>query len=261
MINTFIFKRITALAVSGFLTTTLFFIAGQYYGLFWGIAFFLVGLLLSVVLGSIILLNPFTRMLEGKGVLAINIDSTGILRPFIVSLQSPYIKGKLNKRPINDVWDRETVMQMAAPKKAAAKAIPTEDGGIKIELNELEYNKARFALFHWPVLIYNEQVGSVLTKDFLSTQERDTFAEHGVLFLNRKVEELTHIIRDFGRYVVELTKPKSEWYKNPWLIGFIIFLIIVLAVLFIPPILGNFGVDLSLPVQTIQRATQPVTPA
>ena len=63
--------------------------------------------------------------------------------------------------------------------------------------------------------------------------EKDTFAEHGVLYLNRKMEELTSVVRDFGRHVVETLKPKQSLFKNKWVIVIIIIFAVILLIIFL----------------------------
>lgn len=197
-----------------------------------------VGSLLAIVLANFLLNNPFRAMLEGKGLLTLNIDSTGILRPFISSLSQPYIKGRLGGDDVNDVYDRSTVIQMAAP-VVGGKAI--YDGKtVKIEISEDDFNRSRFGLYQYPTMIYNAQIKSLLTKDVLSDTEKDSFAEHGILYLNRKLEELTSIVRDFGRYVVELTKPKDKWYNNKFFWIVLIVGAIILLLLFAKPVIEAF---------------------
>ena len=245
MINPFIMKKYAALTLCGVVTTLLYAIGTMFYGLWIGVATFMIGLFLTVILGNLFLKNPFSIMLEGKGLLAINLDSTGILRPFIVKVNSPYIQGKLGKNNIDDVFDRGTVMQLAVPEINTIPAEPITEGenkgGIKIELSEKEYNKGRFALFHYPVLLYNEQIKSVITKDFLSEMEKDSFAEHGVLYLNRKMEELTSVTRDFARHVVESLKPKGSIFANKWVWIIIIVFSVILIIMFFPAIVESIG--------------------
>lgn len=246
MINQFIVKKYAALIIAAMLTTMLYAIGTMFYGLFVGIGTMLLGLLLSVVLGNLFLQNPFSMMLEGKGLLVINLDSTGILRPFLVKVNSPYIQGKLGGKNVSDVFDRGAVMQIAAPVQNTEPASPITEGinkgGVTITLNEEQYNKGRFALFHYPVLLFNEQVNSIITKDFISEMEKDTFAEHGVLYLNRKMEELTSITRDFARHVVESLKPGgTNIFANKWvwiIIGVFVFIIVLM---FAPSIMESLG--------------------
>lgn len=284
------------LIIGPFVTVLAFFILLNFYGFLWSLCGMFVGVILSVIVGKLMIKNAFSDMLEGKGVLCLNIDSTGIIRPFIVAVQSPYIKNK--KLGVNDIFDRAAVMQLATPKNAREKLTFKDDGSVKLcldkkgmikvkklienggllelekgeytivrrtknktylelspkaleelknktkenitvlELDENEYNKGRFALFHYPCLIYNDQTKSILTKDFLGDQEKEAFAEHGILYLNRKMEELTSIVRDFGRYVVELTKPQGSIMGKWWVWIIIVVFVVILVALFAGPVIN-----------------------
>lgn len=242
MLNTFILKKYSALLFVGLINCILWSV-GLRYGLIWALGMLAAGLLMTIIVGNLLLKNPFTDMLEGKGILALNIDSTGVLRPFIVGIEPPYIKGKLGNHKVDDVFNRSTVLNLAAPIKNSIKAKTITEGekagGIKIELDNDTYNKARFALFHYPVIIYNQQIRSVLTKDFLSGLEKDVFAEHTVIYLNKKLEELTSVVRDFGRHIVELTKPGGQGLlQNKWFWIVIIIVLVILLVMFAPKIIG-----------------------
>lgn len=244
MINAFVMRKYAALITSSMTSTILFFVGVMYWGLLWGIVFLIVGLILGVVIGNILLNNPFTSMLEGKGLLVINMDSTGILKPFIVGLESPYIKGRFNGKWIEDVFNRNTINQLAEP-KIAKKAVIQNETGLTINLTEEEYNKARFSMFHYPVIIWNDQVKSILTKDFLAKNEKDTFAEHNILYLNNKVRELTNSVRDFGRHVVENMKPSKGIFSNPVIVGIIIFFVGLLIIMFAPALFKTIGGTMS----------------
>lgn len=240
MINAFKLRKLAALLICGFACTIAYVMGNMYYGLWGGVGFFFAGLLVTVLLGNLLLSNPFTKMIEGKGILAINIDSTGVLRPFIVSVRPPYIEGKLFGKTIKDIFNRQTVMGIAAPQENKQPSIFDNEGGITIKLDEEKLNAGRFALWHYPVLLYNQQIGSVITKDFLSEQEKDTFAEHNVIYLNKKVEELTSVVRDFARHVVETLKPQSSFMQSAWLKWIIIGLIVILGILFAPALIDAF---------------------
>lgn len=240
MFNPYTMRKWAALILPGLLCTVGFYVMTVFYGLLYGIAAFLVFLILGAVLGLLFLKNPFGDMLEGKGILAVNLDSTGIMQFFIVKVQSPFIRGKVFGRDVKDVFDREAVSQMATPVNNMTPANMTyEDDGakLKITLDKDLYNKSRFAFQTYPVLIWNDQVKSFLTKDFLASQEKMIFAEHGVLYLNRLMEELTSVVRDFGRYVVELTKPASSILGNKWFWIIIVGAVILMGVLFAPAII------------------------
>lgn len=240
MLNPFVIKKWGALLLTGLVTTIVFYSALVFTGnLLIACGFMAAGLTISALISNLLLDNPFRAMIEGKGILALNIDSTGVIRPFIMNVRPPYIEGLLGQNLATDVYDREMVYNLAAPQEAGfLQQGEGKDGKVRMAmiLSEEEYNKARFALFHFPVIIYNEQIRSLITKDFLSEQEKATFAEHGVLYLNRKMEELTSAIRDFGRYVVEQLKP-NKFTISPTLIWiFIIIGIVGLAIWLLPQI-------------------------
>ena len=240
MLNPFIIKRWIATTLSGFFPTLSFAICTVFYSYWIGLASFFITFIIMFFLTKILLSNPFTDMLEGKGLLVISIDSTGIIKPFLIGLKQPYVTGSLDGEKVRDVYDRNTVYQLAAAAKNCGKQEKTKDGKVIITLDDEKFNKSRFGMYQYPVLLYNKQVKSLITKDFLSEQEKESFAEHGILYLNKKMEELTSVVRDFGRYVVELTKPKEEFWKNKWLWFFLIGGIILLALLLGKPVIEQF---------------------
>jgi hypothetical protein len=250
MINLYNVKKWVALIMSPLLTTLMFFLGFRFYNMLWGMSFLFAGVLLFSVLANFMIKNPFSSMIEGKGLLALNIDSTGIIKPFIVGLSSPYIKGRLGKQEMRDVFNRDTILQIAPAKKNKHK-VEYGDGKIKIVLDEKQYNQARFAMLHYPTLIWNDQIKSIVTKDFLAEGEKTTFAEHGVLYLNRQMEGLTSVVRDFGRYVVELTKPKDSFLKSKWVMIILIVFIIIMAILFLPKIMQTLAPSWSAATQGI----------
>lgn len=261
MFNAFVMKKYAAIILSGMLCTICFYVGVAMYGnLLLAISLLFMGVLCSIVAGIFLLRNPFTLLLEGKGILALDINSTGVIRPFIVKVTSPYIAAKYNGKMIHDVFDRETVMQLAAPIKARMQLEKKDNGNIiiqldeaellrlkqktadgftKIELTEKEYNAGRFGLFHYPCIIWNSQVNSILTKDFLSEAEKTTFAEHTIIYLNQKMQELTSVVRDFGRYVVELTKPQGNIMGNKWVWIIVGIGVVILGIIFLPSIIST----------------------
>lgn len=261
MVNVFKLRKFAALLLCCFLPTILYTAGIRMYGFLIGMAMFAGGALIALLIANIMIRNPFSLMLEGSGLLVFNFDSTGILRPFITTLYPPYIKGRLGDDEVNDVYDRETVIQLAAPVKGGTAKYDGER--IRIEIDENEFNKSRFGMFQYPTLIYNAQIKSLLTKDMFSEQEKDSFAEHGVLYLNRKLEELTTILRDFGRYVVELTKPKASFLQSKIFIVILIVGLIILLILFAKPLIDIFvggGQTASEAIGKVVGGNGPVVP-
>lgn len=268
MFNSFVLKKFMAMIFPSMLTVIAFFIGVTFFNLMVGIAVMFVGLISGLIIGTILLRNPFTDMLEGKGIMVFDMNSTGIITPFLVKVTPPYIRGRLRKDKVDDVFDRDSVMQMAAPivnKHAARFEIPQQpregilgqplpgvgpiqqeqsgngvsnsSGEIILRLDRELYNAARFGLFHWPVIIYNDQMKTVVTKDWFSDREQEAFAKHGILYLNRKTEELTSMVRDFGRYIVESLKPKEGgFFRNKWVIILLIIFVGIIIIMLGPTI-------------------------
>lgn len=240
MINPIVIKKWGSLLLVGFLSGIAFFVGLLFYGTFGGIGFLLASLIISLPLANIMLRNPFSSMLEGKGILVFNLDSTGIITPFIVGVNSPYVSGRLGKNAVHDVFDRESVYQIAEPVVSENK-VELKNGRLILDLDASSYNEKRFAFMHYPVLLYNAQLQSFVTKDFLSKNEKDSFAEHGVLYLNRKVEELSTAMLNFGRYVIESLKPKTDFFKNPWLYVILGIVLVGLGLFFLPDLMSGFS--------------------
>lgn len=123
-INMFKVKRWGATILSSMLPVILFYIGLISYGFIGGMIFLLVSIILVIPLTGLLLRNPFSQMVEGKGILTMNIDSTGIMAPFLVGVQAPYIRGMFNKTPVNDIFDREAVWHMAHPVKSTKNGQP-----------------------------------------------------------------------------------------------------------------------------------------
>lgn len=254
MINGFVMKKWAALLMTGLFPAIGFAtgikVTGNY---LIGLAVMFVFLVLTSPIANIMLKNPFSMMLEGKGILAMDLTSTGIIRPFILGVDNPYIKGKVGKDVIEDVFNRNTIANIKPPK--AGKTIKMENGKIAFELDQDEFNNARMGMLQYPVILYNSIIKSVITKEMLSDKEKNTFAEHQLIYLNHKNQELSSHIRDFGRAVVEHLRPKQSIWSSwiTWVvIGIIVF---VLGALFLPLILDAIqGFSGSAPVRAVQSA-------
>jgi len=238
MINPFKLKKTAALLMMGLLPT----IGWQFglnYNILYALMFLAVFMILGFVIGTKLLYNPFSAMLEGAGLLALDLNSTGILRPFICKVNQPFVTGNIGPDKINDVYDMDAVVRLAPP--ANAGKVDIKNGKIKIVLDEHQFNNSRYGLFQYPVLIYNSQIKSLLTKDYLSEKEKKSFSEHTVLYLNRKLEEFTSITRDFARYVVELTKPTGNIFQNPIVRVIIIIVVIIMVAFLAKPLIANMA--------------------
>ena len=236
MMNPFVIKRYTAITISSMMTVVIFYFVTKYYGFIWGCVSIIAGLLFGIVIASALLKNPFTVMLEGKGLLCFTLDSTGIISPFNIQLKQPYVKGRHGIDMIKDVFDRSTVFKLKAPMRVKNPAIMDETGGLSLKLTEKELNASNFALFHFPLLIYNKQIKSFITKEVLGNEEKSLFAEHTILYLNQIMQELTSLTRDFSRYIIESLKPKENFLQSKWTYIILTIVLIIFAIMFGPSI-------------------------
>lgn len=264
-LNPFVIRKYAALLLPPFFGAIAFAIGIQMFTFWMGLLFFALTIPITLIIGVLLLRNPFTIMLEGKGLLALVLDSTGVLNPFILKLRKPYVTGKIGGKQVDDIFDRDAVFYMNEPKKSVFDAEPLVEegfeGGLILKFNKTELNDAKLGLYNYPCLIYNAQLGTFITKSFFSDLEKNIFAEHSVLYLNRKIEELSGTLRDFGRYIVEALKPKaSGLFANKWVMIIIIIVVIILLALFAPAIMNAIG-GLSKPGTSVLSNMQtPITP-
>lgn len=276
MINPYKLKKIFAPVVIAILSVVPFWIVTQAYGIVYGSCAFVLSMMISYFVNHLILKSPFSSMLEGDGLLAMDISSKGVISPFILSLRSPFMVGKYNGRLVEDYYNRRGISQIFAGKELKldqdkldliakevekaeevleksekklsvylttknidetkkkaleldvsiakkllilAKAdmeifgnnspLQTKNNRVILNLNLEEFSDARCAFIQYPCLMYNSQLGSIITKDFLSEKEKSFFTENKLLYLAKKVEGLSDDTKHFARHVINLTSKEG----------------------------------------------------
>jgi len=244
------------LLMTGIMPTFLFFfflLTG--YGLMWGMTIWMAMIFLCIVVFWVLILrHPLMEFMKGAGLLAFTIDSTGVIEPFIVKVQPPFVKGQLSgKKSATSIFDRNTIFYTKAPRSAQLNYNSDPKLDPNFEHYDFAVPKGRessitFAFQQWPTLIFNKNTGTFLTKDALSKLETETMIKHLVVYLKVKTEELTSIMRDFARYVIEMTRPKTSMFEGKgkmlMIIGVVIMIIILIA-MFAPSIMNILGPALS----------------
>lgn len=187
------------------------------------IVFSIVTIFLSIFLARHMTKHPMRDMLEGSGVLVLKIDSSGVIKPYIATINQPYIN--INNK--QSIFDRKLFFYLLNPQKAN---LHQEADKLVLEIPK----KQHYFVFesYYPTLIFNEQTQTFLDKDALSKFEDNYLVTHNLNYIKLKTEELSAILRDFARYVVEQTRPKPFLgFLGSW--WFWILLILLLAGLFI----------------------------
>jgi len=257
-LNLYKVKKYAALGICGFIPTILFLFGIQGFTFIEALGFFALGLIVAVVIANKMLANPFTDMLEGKGLMVLGLDSTGVIPSFIAKVKEPFLTANFNGKSIVDIFDRKLIQYFRPPVHVEAekelnvtRTYTNEDGEkvtekgdyLTIHLPLKQEAKAMFSFMHYPMLIYNKNLETFVTKEMLESKEALVFKEHLVLYLLKKVENLTDTVRDFARHVIEQSKPGllGRLFGSgaiTWII--IIAVVIVLGVLLFPIIIDMY---------------------
>lgn len=287
MFNVFVFRKWAAL-----LLCSTFAALGMVCGLFlqesfwWGLTWMGAGAVLAMVVSNFWLLkNPFNSMLEGDGILTINMDSTGIMSPFIVSINQEStgvsLFGFLGKQKIRDPFNREMINYITNPTEVpngahfvksgvtekitqSEKTITAAEGDLIIHIPKEKLHLNRFGMFHFPTIFYNQKLGTTVSKEFLGSNENQILREHLMVYLLHSVREHSDRMFNFARGVIDSLSAKFGGGSSTWL-WVIIGLIVIggLAVFFGPNIIAAFkGVvpGAQSAVQAGSVATGPVVP-
>lgn len=264
--NVYQIKKLVAFILVGGLPT-LAYIAGSLYfkDMWYALGCFGGVWLVTILIGILLIKNPFSSMIEGNGILSLTLDSTGIIQPFISKLYAGgKVNGRLHGTDKNDHWDRNLTFMLGKPITTKEPAIMTSDNKIVLpkeifesrEMDYKKYSQSRFSLWHYPCLIWNEPIGTFLTKDSLSTTEKLMFAEHGAYAQNKTLVELDMQLRNFTRHIIDLLRPMLGVLRSPWFWVILIIIIGVLAVIFVPDLLTTFQGKSS---ETIAAAGEVIT--
>ena len=266
MINWFKVKKyVTFLLVAAFPLMAFFYTLMKMHDLIYATAAWLGATVAMMFVASRMLRHPMMQMVEGDGLLAMTIDSTGLVQPFLLKVTPPFMRGKLNSKEVEDVWDRDATFYIKPPKNGSLTVAKGEDG----ELYEIivlgrvgeDYNDKLFGFEGHLMFIFSKTLNCFLTKQALAEMETKSLIKHAVFYLNMKVEELTRLLRDFARYIVEQTKPKKFFGLGNWFWILIVAAVLIILLLMLPAFLDVFTGFSSTIQQTVPvKPVQPVQP-
>lgn len=201
---------------------------------------------IAVLFGRKLSHHPFRDLIENTGVLMLTIDSRGLIRPYILEIHGRYLNEKNGET--KGLFDRDLVVSFVQPKKIKVKV---KDKTAEIDLNDTE-RVFSFEGFY-PTFIYNEVTNTFLDKKTLNEFEMKYLTRYNLNYLKTKIEELGSVLRDFARYVVELSKPKPKFWETK---KFFVFLAILIAIILLVIGISSTFVQVSPPVQTLQQTMQ-----
>lgn len=274
MISMYKWKKNAVMVTLGVIPTIIFvmifFITLKYYTLegirftyidpLWFIISMIIAIVTAVILmfvGNRLLRHAFTTMLEGKGLVTLILDSTGVIGSFNVQVNAPKMQGvdPAGNPIIEDIYDVDLLHRLMVPKDVTMGEAVTfekdeESGNIKfgekvnvivLPEGDKKYDNT-FMFENRPVFIFNKVMGKFLSRDSLAKFEKDMEIKHNALNILRKVQETDTSFRNFGRYIGENIKPvKKGLFASPiikWiLIGVVVFLVIMIIMMFVPGML------------------------
>jgi len=241
-------KKYGSYLLSGMLPS-IFFIMGLLLlgDLIIGIVFLFIGIFGSSIFSTFLTRHAFTQMMEGQGLVTLTLDSTGVVIPFITKLAAPFIHGTLKGKEADGVYNRDMVGYLTAPKKGNMVSVPGscfDDGKARSYLEmptEDEKADYLFRMDQYPCFFYNRNIDAYLSKDSLSTFEKEVFTKNNSLFILKKTQQLSSDVRDFARYIVEHAKPKSGgiFGGKGWMIIIVLAIVIIIFALLFGPALFN----------------------
>ena len=189
-------------------------------------------LLVSYLIMILFLRNPFTEMLKKKGMLVLDITSTGFLNFFLVKVAPPKIFGKYNGRIVEDMWDRNASIVMNLPSKSSSISYQDQNGNWNFRINNEDFQKSKMQLNQYPVLLYNSQINTFVTKEFFNDIENSSFANHPIIRLNDLAFDLSTRLRDFSRGVVDNLKAGTNIFQSKaGIVVVVIFVVIIIIAL------------------------------
>lgn len=184
--------------------------------------------------------HPFRSMSEGRGLLALNLNSTGIIQPFILQRNVKYLTGKVNNNKISRLWNRRNVLQVKPPINGVIigldKLNVEETSPEKVEellrllrrddathkdrfilvdfegydpretdviiMPRQNYKDIQLALEGYTAFIYNDQTKDFITKTDLQNLEMKASIFNKLEYASEKADDLGRSLRDFGRMVM-----------------------------------------------------------
>lgn len=263
MVNLYKVKKMVSLLILGMLPTFAFFMFMMFnFGIIYSIVVWVLMVVIGMLIFSVLTRHPLMSLIQGEGMLGLTFDSTGVIEPFLVKVNPPFIKGFMaGKKQVSSLFDRNAVFYMKNPQKADMN-FKNEDEDFKtytLKIPKGKESQLTYMFQQYPTFIFNKNLDVFLTKDSLAKIETEGMIKHLVLYLKVKTEELTSIMRDFARYVIEMTKPKQPFLAGKGkllMIIAIIVAIIILIVLFAPSIINIIGPALNLGTSTVSGSLE-----
>lgn len=172
--------------------------------------------------------HEFRDMLEGKGIITVKLESTGVFDFRVLQVANGRIFGNLWGKNINEPYNPELLYTLYAPEihdngysvvkyKDAVKNVEKDLLVIDIE----KFRRYKFGFKQYPMLVYNSVTKTLLTKGDLGDIEK-MIASHNVFVANERAKDLNRSLLDFSRAVVDKEFSLKGVEFGKWLIYLLI---------------------------------------
>jgi hypothetical protein len=116
MFNAYVIKKNMGLLVVGIVPLMAYVIFTEFYNMILGIIAMVLTLIIVIPFAGLMLRHPFRSIIEGEGLLALDLNSTGVLQPFILQKKGEWVNN--DSKGIRRLYNRRNVHYLKPPLKA-----------------------------------------------------------------------------------------------------------------------------------------------
>jgi hypothetical protein len=135
MMNPYVIKKNIALLVVAIVPLIVYVVFSTFYNMLLGIIGMVLSLIIVIPFASLLMRHPFRSIIEGEGLLALDLNSTGILQPFILKKQREWVINE--QRGIMRLYNRRNVHYLKPP--LLAEYYDLSDIPIKPEVTDADF--------------------------------------------------------------------------------------------------------------------------
>jgi len=178
--------------------------------------------------------SPFLRMFEGKTFGVITFDSRGKIDFFDVALEGDsfvgYFMGKKIESPFNSnfFWRISDVFKKGKMQVEGEKMVLT--------LYKENFNRSVFKT-DFPILVWDKQLNSFITKDWLHTQEKKDMWFTKAFELKKEIIEYNRSASTITKLIVDMIGARLK--QQSWIIWFIVLVVIGYILWQFWPVINN----------------------
>jgi hypothetical protein len=159
----------------------------------------IIGFISSIITSQ----NAWVQAIEGKNMLCIDLNSSGIVKLFNVEVNVPDIKLNTDKGSEKRIYDRMISFVLKNPEQKMSVYENDKEDNLEFKMPRKDFQKSLFKAGYLNFLVYNSQTGMFLTKEFLAQSEKELMIEYVTLNEWKELKELNKIMRDFTRQTMD----------------------------------------------------------